>query len=125
MDQRKRVPLIVFALTTFMLVSAFPQDGARRISFQRGRSSAIVRGVIYSDDTLSYLVGARSAQTMDIDISKGAAFRLFTPSGEPLQGGKGVSGATEVLEESGDYRIEVESRSSRKSVPFTLKVVIR
>jgi hypothetical protein len=125
MNERTRKAMVVFALIAFLLANAFAQDGARRISFQRGRSSAIVKGVVHSGDTITYLIGARSEQTMDIDISKGTAFRLFTPSGESLQGGKGVSGATEVLEETGDYRIEVESRSSRRSVPFTLKIVIR
>lgn len=125
MNEGPRLAMMVFALTTLMLASAFAQDGARRINFQRGRSSAIVKGVVHSDDTISYLIGARSEQTMDIDISKGAAFRLFTPGGEALQGGKGVSGATEVLEVTGDYRIEVENRSRKRSVPFTLKIVIR
>ncbi|MEK6283028.1 MAG: hypothetical protein AABN95_21935 [Acidobacteriota bacterium] len=125
MNEGPRLAMMVFALMTLMLANAFAQDSARRINFQRGRSSAVVKGVVRSDDTITYLIGARSAQTMDVDISKGAAFRLFTPAGEPLQGGKGVSGATEVLEETGDYRIEVESRSRKRSVPFTIKVAIR
>lgn len=125
MNERTTKAMMVFALTIFMLANAFAQDGARRISFQRGRSSTVVKGVVRSDDTITYLLGARSGQTMDLDISKGATFRLFTPSGEPLQGGKGVSGATEDLQESGDYRIEVEKRSSKRSVPFSLTVAIR
>ena len=125
MNRGPRLATMVFALVTLMLANSFAQDGARRINFQRGRSSAVVKGVVHSDDTIKYLIGARAEQTMDIDISKGAAFRLFTPGGEPLQGGKGVSGATEVLEETGDYRIEVESRSRKRSVPFTITIVIR
>jgi hypothetical protein len=62
---------------------------------------------------------------MDLDISRGAAFRLYTPSGQALQGGKGVSGATEELEETGDYRVVVEHRSRRRSIPFALKVTIK
>jgi hypothetical protein len=126
MEKLLNKAVMFVALLAIIFSNALAQTGSeRRISFQRGRSSAIVKGVIGSDDTITYLIGARAGQSMDLDISKGAAFRLFTPSGEALQGGKGVSGATEDLEETGDYRIEVEHRSQKKSVPFTLKVAIR
>ena len=126
MKKRIKTASMFVVLLTITFSNVLGQTGSeRRISFQRGRSSAIVKGVIASDDAITYLIGARSGQTMDLDISKGAAFRLFTPSGEALQGGKGVSGATEDLEETGDYRIEVEHRSQKKSVTFTLKVAIR
>ena len=114
--------MMVIALTPLLQAQ---NSGARRIRFPRGSTSTSVRGTLGRDDVITYLVGARAGQTMTLEITRGAAIRLFTPSGEALQGGRGVSGADEELEETGDYRIEVESRSRRPRQPFTLYVIIR
>ena len=106
--------------------SAQAQGGAtRRINFQRGHSSANVNSTVTCGQTITYLVGAKSGQKMSIHLSgKGAAFRLGTPSGGNLEGGKAVNNATEDLDESGDYRIVVECWKQRSSA-FSLEVVVQ
>jgi hypothetical protein len=114
--------LLALALLIFTVASAQPQSG-KRIRFQQYRSSASVSGSV-QDKPIVYLVGAKAGQHMKIEITKGAAFRLFTPSGEPLQGGKAVVVAKEDLDETGDYRIEVEKINKARSSSFTLIVSI-
>ena len=126
MNNRIRSALVFAVFAVVMTPIALGQCGdVRRIRFQRGRSSAIVRSSVRKNEIITYLVSASAGQTMNLNISRGTAFRLYTPSGNSLQGGKGVSGATEELEETGDYRIEVESRSSKSRVSFSLNVAIR
>lgn len=126
MKDRFRIVVAFVALLAVMAPIALGQSGdVRRIRFKQGRSSTVVRSSIGKKEIITYVVGATAGQTMDLDISKGTAFRLYTPGGDSLQGGKGVSGATEELDETGDYRIEVESRSSKSRVSFSLSVTIR
>jgi hypothetical protein len=113
---------LLLALFMFTIATAQPQSG-KRIRFQRYRSSASVSGTV-QDKPVVYLVGAKAGQHMKIEITKGAAFRLFTPVGEPLQGGKGVVVAKEDLDETGDYRIEVEKISGTRVSNFSLIVSI-
>jgi hypothetical protein len=117
-------------LPTILILAAFnsaqAQGGAaRRIHFQRGHSSATVNSTVTCGQTITYLVGAKSGQKMSVHLSgKGAAFRLSTPSGGNLEGGKAVNNATEDLDESGDYRIVVECWKQRSSA-FSMEVVVQ
>jgi len=114
------------SLMILMLATALAQGGdVRRIKFQRGRSSSIVKSNVGSDAKITYLVAARAGQTMSLSISRGAAFRLSSPSDNTLEGGKAVSSTTQELAETGDYRIVVESLSTRAKTAFTLEVVIQ
>jgi len=125
---KNRFRNIVFFAALLALISpiAIGQSGdVRRIQFRRGRYSTVVRSSIRKNQIITFLVGVGAGQTMDLRVSKGTAFRLYTPSGDALQGGKGVSSATEELEETGDYRIEVESLGNKSRVSFSLNVAVR
>lgn len=105
---------------------AFAQsDSSHRIQFQRGHSSAVVKGNLSCDETVTYLVGAKAGQKMSLHLSgKGAAFRLSTPNGRSPQGGKAVNRSADDLEETGDYKIAVECWKV-KSSSYELEVVIQ
>lgn len=114
--------ITIFFLIVFLCISGFSQS-TKRVKFQRGRSSAIVKGNVSGSGKLIYIVEARKGQKMSLSITKGAGFRLSSPMG-PLEGGKIVSKSQQDLDESGDYEIEVSSLSnSPKS--FTLEIVIQ
>ncbi|MGH9842876.1 MAG: hypothetical protein ACREEM_29410 [Blastocatellia bacterium] len=118
--------VILFAmLIILMMATSFAQDTtARRVKFQRGRSSALVNGTVKCGSTVTYLIGAKAGQKMKLHISGRATFKLSTPTGEPLQGGKAVSNATEELEENGDYKVEVECWK-QSSASYSLEVIIQ
>ena len=125
--QNNRVAcLLVLTLALALMPTLQAQNsGARRIRFPRGSTSTTIRGTVGRDGVITYLVGARAGQTMILEITRGAAIRIHTPSGNDLQGGRGVVSSEDELEETGDYRIEVENRSRRQRVPFTLRISIR
>src|SRR6266850_1767354 len=103
MNNRFCLVVTSVVLLAVMASIALGQRGdVRRMRFQRGHSSTIVRSSIKKNEIITYLVGASAGQTMNLSISRGTAFRLYMPNGDALQGGKGVSGATEVLEVAGD-----------------------
>jgi len=99
--------------------------GEERIRFQRGHSSAHMTGTIRCDQTETYLAGAKAGQKMSVHLSgPGAAYRLSTPSGNTLQGGKAVNQSTDELNETGDYKIVVECWKHETST-YHLEVVIQ
>ena len=124
-----RIKFTALLLLAMLILGSAPAHGGssdvRRIRFQRGRSSAVTRSTIGRSEKITYLVAAKAGQTMSLSISRGAAFRLTSPSGNTLEGGKAVSSTTQELEETGDYQVVVESLSRRQNIPFTLEVVVQ
>jgi hypothetical protein len=98
-------------------------QSTERVKFQRGRSSAVVKGTVNGSSQKTYIVGAKKGQKMSLSITKGAGFRLSGPEG-PLEGGKIVSKSQQELFEGGDYEIEVSSLSSR-TVTYALEIIIQ
>ena len=124
MNRLKRITVFIL-LSGFLLTTAVARTkDVRRVRFQRGRSTAVVRGTVKRDRQITYLVNARAGQHMSLSITRGAAFRLSTPSGNSLEGGKGVSRTEQDLEETGDYRVVVENWNKKPSTPFKFEVVI-
>ncbi|MFO1519058.1 MAG: hypothetical protein U1F57_05280 [bacterium] len=121
-----RFPIMWVLFFLFLASTVQAQtDSVRRLKFQRGHSSAVVRGNLSCDQTVTYLVGAKAGQKMSVHLSgKGAAYRLGTPNGGALQGGKAVNRSTDDLDESGDYKISVECWKQAAS-SYELEVVIQ
>lgn len=114
---------IIILLVAGLLFTGEAAPQAQRVRFQRGRSSSIVKGTVHGEKSKIYLVAAKEGQKMSLSITKGAGFRLSSPSG-PLEGGKLVSKSQQDLVASGDYEIEVSSLSNR-TVVFSLEIVIQ
>lgn len=118
-------------LTSLCLAWTFPapaQKGTsvvRRVSFARGRTTAILHGTVSRGVSDDYLLRARAGQTMSLHLSANAdaSFSILTPSGNPL--GDFVSDWSGELPESGDYRINVLPPSRTNAARYTLEVTIR
>ena len=121
---KRKVTVLVLSLTLMLATSLAQDSSVRRVKFQRGRSSALVKGTVRCGSTVTYVIGAKAGQKMRLHISGRAVFRLSTPGGDPLQGGKTVSSATEDLDETGDYKVAVECWK-QNSASYSLEVVIQ
>jgi len=123
----KRLSIILaVSILLFAVQSAFAQD-AQRIQFERGKSSAVVKGTT-GEYGVSYVVKARSGQKIVLTLApvSGVGIKVETDGGDGqnvlLREEKG--GTYEIgLDADGDYTIFVGSTNG-KSKAFTLTVKI-
>jgi hypothetical protein len=98
----------------------------RRISFQKGRTTAVVQGSLKRGISHDYLLRARSGQGMAVHLaSRGdLGFEIITPSGHYLSDyTRDWSG---YLPQTGDYRINVlPDTRTNIAIAYTLEVTIR
>lgn len=119
---------IVFAVSIFLFAvqSAFGQD-AQRIQFEKGKSSAVVKGTT-GEYGVTYVVRARSGQKIGLTLAPvtGVGIKVETegPDGHSVLLREEKGGTYEVgLDADGDYTIFVGSTNGR-SKAFTLTVKI-
>ena len=119
---------IAFGISIFLLAvqSSAAQD-AQRIQFEKGKSSAIVKGTT-GEFGVSYVVKARSGQKIVLTLTpvSGVGIKVETEGadGQSVLLREEKGGTYEVgLEESGDYTIFIGSTNG-KSKAFTLTVKI-
>ena len=106
-----------------------PAGKTRRVRFARGRTTAILKGVVVRGTQDRYILGARAGQTMIVHISsreKNADFLIQDPNGTAVEGmddGLADTDWTGELPVSGDYSIFVSP--TRGNATYTLEVTIR
>jgi hypothetical protein len=112
-----------------LLLSAAAQRGTSivsRISFARGRTTAVLTGTVHRGMSHDYLLKARQGQNMSVHLTArgGVAFDILTPGGDSVaQYSKDWSGE---LPESGDYRINVlPDTRTEQAIAYTLEVTVR
>jgi|ERR1051326_4726775 hypothetical protein len=121
---KRIITTLAFSLALMLTTSLAQDSSVRRVKFQRGRSSALVKGTVRCGSTITYLIGAKAGQKIRLHISGRAAFRLSAPGGDPLQGGKAVSKAAEELDETGDYKVAVGCWK-QISASYSLEVIVQ
>ena len=87
-------------------------DGPKRVAFQRGLTTAVLKGAIPASKAICYQLRARGGQKMIVHLAAPARGVLFTviPDGydvEPLA--QDVATWEGVLDETGDYTISVHA----------------
>ncbi len=103
---------------------------SKRVKFQRGRTTAVIRGVARTPGIYENVVTAKAGQNMTVHLTSsndGVEFTVFGPNGSDPEGALGVDDRTGILEASGDYKITLINNRSRKgrNPSFTLEVNIR
>lgn len=122
-------PLLLTVLCAVAIVSVQAQKGSsvvRRVSFPRGRTTAILRGAVRRGISHDYLLRASAGQTMTVHLTGGrdVSFSIITPTGEAVA--DLVTDWSGELPESGDYRINVLPPTSNSTpAQYTLEVTIR
>lgn len=102
----------------------------KRIRVERGRTTAIIKGVARTPGTYEYVIKVRSGQTMIVHITSsnnGVEFSVETPNGDWAEGSLGVTDWSGPLEYSGDYNILTTNNRSRvqRNPRYTLEVNVR
>ena len=123
--KRKMAAVIAVLLLT---AGALAQPGHKRIRFPRGRTTAILKGVLPSvEDVTNYALTARAGQTMTVHVTSpkdNVRFSVYRHMRErALEGANTVKDWSGELPENGDYVIAVVSMQGRAS--YTLEVTIR
>jgi hypothetical protein len=98
----------------------------RRVSFPRGRTTAILRGAVRRGVSHDYLLRASGGQSMTVHLTAqgDASFSILSPGGSSLA--DFVMDWSGELPESGDYRINVlPPTRSAGPAQYTLEVTIR
>ena len=120
--------LLVAALLLGTAVAAPARiDRTRRIRFDRGRTTKVIRDSVVRGTRDRYLLRASRGQTMIVHITsleENAVFDVY-PLGtnQPLAGAQETTDWTGELPRSGDYVIEVGG--TRGNASYTLEVTIR
>lgn len=123
---KRKLPALLLLLAGALPVLA--QEDAQRIQFQKGKSSAEIRGTVHIQEgepkSQTYLLKASAGQRMTVHFTSPepeATYAVACPRGGST--GAGASPWTFELPESGDYRITVSGPyEAEKSFPYTLEV---
>ena len=119
---------VVFACS-LALSSLLAQGVKKKIQFQRGSSSATVKGAVVRGDSDRYYVGAKKDQTMSVKITSeedNAVFQVYLPGEQEALPGAGDSDDAKdwsgELPRDAEYVIVVGG--TRGNATYTLKVSI-
>lgn len=128
----------LFLLLSILLFTSGTVGGQRfvgpvitkRVRFERGRTTAIIKGIARTPGTYEYLLRVRSGQTMTVHLTSsnnGVEFSVETPNGDWAESALGVTDWSGELEYSGDYRILVTNNRSKvqRNPRYALEVTVR
>jgi hypothetical protein len=107
----------VVALLLVLVMSSANVLAQKRIRFQRGKSSATVRGPIGANGYTEYVIDGRAGQVMTIEITSG--------NGAVVVNAGTASGKSFSLEMTGGDHLLSVVNTSRRATNFTLTVSIR
>lgn len=102
---------------------------AERVRFPAGSNSSAITGTITDGGTVTYLIGARTGQTMAIKVIDGGAnndvvFDVAAPDGTRLGGDRMYDHWSRPLPKTGDYVVTVSAIESQNAV-YKLQFTIR
>lgn len=127
----RRTSVRALMLTALLLITVMAAPGqsdrTRRVRFQRGRTSTVIKDAVVRGTRDRYILGARAGQTLIVHITSvedNAVFNVYAPGGKRvLDGAQETTDWTGELPRSGDYVIEVGG--TRGNATYTLEVTIR
>jgi hypothetical protein len=121
--------LAVAFACSLALSSLLAQGVKKKIQFERGSSSATVKGAVIRGESDRYYVGAKKGQTMSLKITSeedNAVFQVYLPGEEQTLSGAGEGDDTKdwtgELPRDAEYVIVVGG--TRGNATYTLKVSI-
>lgn len=120
--------LLAFSLAAF--VPAASAGTTKRVKFARGRTSAVLKGSLGIEETITYVLGAKAGQTLILHVSipdrqpnQHVVFSIVDPAGEDLLESYDTDWTGE-LKRTGDYKVAVSTFESAAS-SYVLEVTIR
>ena len=113
-----RKPLLkVLTLALVLVVSSADVLAQKRIRFQRGKSSATVRGPIGPNGYTEYVIDGRAGQVMTIEITSG--------NGSVIVNAGSASGKSFSIDMTGGDHLLSVVNTGRRATNYTLTVSIR
>lgn len=118
--------LFMLCLAITPLVNA--DETTQRVQFQKGRTTAVIKGSVIRNNDIRYLLGAKAHQYMTVHVSgsDSVAFQVYSAKGKDLTNNS--SGFTKdwegELPEGGDTQILLFT-DKYKAQAFTLEIGIR
>ena len=109
--------LKVVALWLVLVVASADVLAQKRIRFQRGKSSATVRGPIGPNGYTEYVIDGRAGQVMTIEITSG--------NGAVIVNAGSASGKSFSIDMSGGDHLLSVVNTGRRATNYTLTVSIR
>ena len=114
---QRRTALKVVALSLVLLLSSVDALAQKRIRFQRGASSATVRGQISGKGYTEYVIEGRAGQVMTIEITSG--------NGAVVVNAGHASGKSFSVEMTGGDHLLSVVNTGRGATNYTMTVSIR
>ena len=114
---KRRTTLKVVALLLVLVVSSADVLAQKRIRFQRGKSSATVRGPIGPNGYTEYVIDGRAGQVMTIEITSG--------NGSVVVNAGTASGKSFSVEMTGGDHLLSVVNTGRRATNYSLTVSIR
>ena len=109
--------LQVLAVALVLIVSSADVLAQKRIRFQRGKSSATVRGPIGPNGYTEYLIDGRAGQVMTIEITSG--------NGAVVVNAGTASGKSFSIDMTGGDHLLSVVNTGRRATNYTMTVSIR
>lgn len=127
---RLSAQLACAALLTFCFAAAArAQSGGRPVAvrFERGRTTAVLKGSADYSNGKTYVLTARKGQTMTLHVTSRANTAIFslTAPGGAVEGALEVRDWTGELPDTGQYLVAVWNTRKRGAVPYTLEITVR
>ena len=96
----------------------------KRITFARGRTTAVIKDTVRLCTGHEYRVRAQAGQTMTVHLATGnkTSFTVWTPTGDTPEGADGAKDWSGEMPETGDYTVNIGTDAT---AAYTLEVTIR
>jgi hypothetical protein len=98
------------------------------VKFEKGRTTAVLKGKADNAHGFTYILAAKAGQTMTVHVTSTAGeaiFSLTAPSGA-VEGALEVKDWSGQLPDTGSYLVAVWNKRKRgRAIPYTLEITIR
>jgi hypothetical protein len=98
------------------------------VKFEKGRTTAVLKGKADNAHGFTYILAAKAGQTMTVHVTStdGAAIFSITAPSRAVEGALEVKDWSGQLPDTGNYLIAVwNRRKGGRAIPYTLEITIR
>ena len=98
------------------------------VQFEKGRTTAVLKGLADNTNGVTYVFAAKKGQTMTVHLTSSTRLAVFsvTEPGGPLEGALEVTDWTGALPSTGTYLLAVWNKRRRgRAVPYVLELTVR
>jgi hypothetical protein len=126
--------ILLSALLMVTTVTVKADQKSERIKFERGRTSAVVKGTVTNseqENVHEYKLRVGKNQTIIVHLAsteKAATFMLAMPEGSTASDGRGKNELKDwegLIPASGDVVVTIYHKGKARSMPYTLEVTVR